>query len=685
MPRLIKLAAGLLPACFLLSLTGCDEGLRAEQTGTIQLSAPSFVIPKKVPGEMAEQSITVRNVGSGVLRLINFTGQFGSEFDLYWSRGDEAQQRRGIEDGRNYFPDAIDLAPEETMRLHLTYLARQPIVPRGRITVETNDRSNRNLAIPIEGAESGAELSVMPTAIDFGRVRAGDEAEEVLVATNFGQTTLIIDDMTINGSQDFKLSIGGVNPAENPIILQDPDQDGQPGLSPNRTIEITIRYAPPVSGPDDGELSITSNSIVPITNIPLTANGSSPCIQVVPDRIDFGAGLLGGLNPRPLTIESCGLEPLRIDALRLEAGHEAFSIADDTVPALPLRLPAATLSEEQQENPGHNLVVQFTPDEEIAYGGSLFIESNDPYTPVIEVPLNGRGSQNECPEARVTQEEYLVAPLDVITLDGSASTDADAPDGRPIRYEWTVIQRPTGSTAAPVESFTDPVRPQEGGPSDDSATPTAEFFVDIAGEYLIELTVTDRLGAMAPSDPCPQPGSRVRIVAEPLADIHVQLLWTTPRDSDDDDMGADVDLHLGHPARMGWFDALYDCYYVNPRPDWGIPNQFADDPSLDIDDIGGGGPENINLDNPESTQRLGGPYDVGAHYFRASMANFGGGDYGTSIATVRIYLAGELAYEGEKELRETNDFWEVGSIVWTDDEQRFLEIDRVFESSPFGQ
>ena len=135
---------------------------------------------------------------------------------------------------------------------------------------------------------------------------------------------------------------------------------------------------------------------------------------------------------------------------------------------------------------------------------------------------------------------------------------------------------------------------------------------------------------------------------------------------------------------MGWFDPIYDCYYQNPRPDWGIPSQFADDPSLDIDDIGTGGPENINLNRPVNTQQLGGSYDVGAHYFRASRANFGGGEYGTSIATVRVYLEGDLAYEGEKELRATNDFWEVGSIVWTDDERRFLEIDRVFEASPFG-
>ena len=143
----------------------CDEGLRAEQTGTVQLSAPSFVIPKKVPGETAEQSIDVRNVGTGILRIINIDGQFGSEYDLYWTRADEEQQRRGIEDGQSYFPDAIDIAPEEQITLHLVYLARMH-VPRGRIVLEQT--IGNRVAIPIVGAESGAE-SVMPTVIDFGR------------------------------------------------------------------------------------------------------------------------------------------------------------------------------------------------------------------------------------------------------------------------------------------------------------------------------------------------------------------------------------------------------------------------------------------------------------------------------------------------------------------------------------
>ena len=190
-------------------------------------------------------------------------------------------------------------------------------------------------------------------------------------------------------------------------------------MASNSGFEITIKYATELAGPDEGELLIRSNSIAAVTTVPIRANSEEPCIQVTPDRIDFGAGLLGGFNPRPLTIQSCGMEPLRIDALRLEATADVFGIDPESLPQLPLRVPAADPALPASEFPTRNLVVHFTPEEEIAYGGSLFVDSNDPYTPTLEVPLNGRGSQNECPNARVTTEEFFVAPLDVVTLDGA--------------------------------------------------------------------------------------------------------------------------------------------------------------------------------------------------------------------------------------------------------------------------
>ena len=294
-----------------------------------------------------------------------------------------------------------------------------------------------------------------------------------------------------------------------------------------------------------------------------------------------------------------------------------------------------------------------------------------PCPPGLEcIPTPGRddvfrcGRPNQCPLPRVVQSNFSARPLDVVLLDGEPSVDSDGADGRPIRYEWVLISRPDGSVAPLVEEFNDPFRPADGGSEDDPTTPRVQFFVDLAGTYVIELRVMDDQGLSTPSEDCPGPAARVRISALPDEDIHLQLVWDTPSDSNQtDEFGSDMDLHLLHPNGDSWFRTPWDCHYGATNPDWGIQGQDSDDPSLDIDDINGAGPENINLDNPQDTDVLGRPYRVAVHYYR-SNAERSNLEYGPSTATLRVYLGGDLVEEYIRQLRATNDLWEVVNINW---------------------
>ena len=98
----------------------------------------------------------------------------------------------------------------------------------------------------------------------------------------------------------------------------------------------------------------------------------------------------------------------------------------------------------------------------------------------------------------------------------------DGPSVRPVSYEWVVVSRPDGSTAQPVERFFNPPT-RDGGEADDQSTPTAQFFVDLAGEYVFNLVVTDDLGFSAPSNTCPQQEVAVVVNSLPDEDIHVEL------------------------------------------------------------------------------------------------------------------------------------------------------------------
>ena len=235
-------------------------------------------------------------------------------------------------------------------------------------------------------------------------------------------------------------------------------------------------------------------------------------------------------------------------------------------------------------------------------------------------------------------------------------------------YHWTVVDRPDGSVSVPLESFNDDRRPADGGPADDITTPRAKFFVDLAGRYTIELRVVDELGT---SSCPPQAVATVQIESVPDKDLHIQLVWSTPADPDEtDSSGTDVDLHLRHErAADGWGPAAgkWDCYFENKTPDWGEQGNVVDNPTLDIDDRNGAGPENINLSDPE----IGVTYNVGVIYFRP---NTGFGIEGMELAdypafaTIRLYAQGELLSEFvNKKLTEPYQLWDVVNVRWCED------------------
>lgn len=241
--------------------------------------------------------------------------------------------------------------------------------------------------------------------------------------------------------------------------------------------------------------------------------------------------------------------------------------------------------------------------------------------------------------------ELSVIPLDVIDCTADGSFD---PGGGEVRFAWSVVDRPEGSTSMP--------RLEE-------APGTMSFFVDLAGRYELELDAVDADGRR-----CEEPATVV-LTSGCCEDLHVQLVWHTPSDPDESDSdGTDLDLHLLH-SNGCWGDPIWDLGAGNLEPDWGTPGRTDDDPSLDVDDTDGAGPENANLHNPE--------YDT---TYRIGVAYRGEHGFGASTAIVRVYLFGVLVYEGERVLEAVGDFWEVASIDWPTG--AVTVIDRVSQGAP---
>ena len=235
-------------------------------------------------------------------------------------------------------------------------------------------------------------------------------------------------------------------------------------------------------------------------------------------------------------------------------------------------------------------------------------------------------------------EGEVVEPQTILHLSASPGPAAAQPLAA---YEWSVVQ-PAGS----VSTFV---------PSAHVANPA--FEANVAGTYEFTLRVWDQDGVEAPA-----PATHLVYVIASDA-VHVELLWDTPGDPDQSDegpdAGADLDLHFAQadllPAEAApWFDAVFDCYWFNPSPMWASPDPgIDDDPHLDRDDTDGAGPENLNLAGPSE----GATYRIAAHYW----SDHG---FGTSYATLRVYLAGELVYERADVALEPHDLWDVGALSW---------------------
>lgn len=279
----------------------------------------------------------------------------------------------------------------------------------------------------------------------------------------------------------------------------------------------------------------------------------------------------------------------------------------------------------------------FTPDKVGIYVLEFTATDSDGFSSSCQIRVDVAPSPPlaQCPDTIRT------TPLSTVRLTASAIADSD------IRaYQWSLVDKPAGSAATELM----PANARE-----------TSFTPDVAGEYRVRLTLTDSLGATGTCETI--------ILAVNAEGLRVEVFWNAPDRSCDTRSppcdATDVDLHLLRPMGSEWFDGADDCYYANCTGGglaWGDIGPL-DDPRLDIDDVEGFGPENINLERPAP-----GVYRVGVHMFDTDSF---GGAFSSAATVVNIYCgAGSLtpvATFGPVVLRggssgNGNDFWRVADV-----------------------
>jgi hypothetical protein len=242
---------------------------------------------------------------------------------------------------------------------------------------------------------------------------------------------------------------------------------------------------------------------------------------------------------------------------------------------------------------------------------------------MIDDDCDGSTDEGVCSAPVVMCPSGLTAQvLSTVTLSGSGSD----PDGGAVTYRWTVTGRPAGSASNPTSP----------------TSASTNFYLDASGTYTLQLCVTDNEGVTS----C----CTTSVVSTPPGVLHVELQW--------DQAWGDADLHLLNVTRTppdGWW-TVDDDYFANPTPDWGPAGATAN-PTLDVDDRDGFGPENITItQSPQS-----GTYNIAVHNY----CGYSAGGSGPMTATVRVYCMGALVatYSGVH-IDRTDDWVTVARVTW---------------------
>lgn len=447
-------------------------------------------------------------------------------------------------------------------------------------------------------------VAFTPT-VDFGGVVVLYDAEAKATVGNVSRAPLTITSISFGDDADgvYTLSYEGTLPIE---------------LGEEETLDVNLGFEPATYIDYNRNLIIGSDDPdTPQLFIPLSGSGVDgpiPDIALSPGSVDFGLITAGTRTQKFFTMTNEGEGPLTITGMRID-GAASFSFPSAS--AVPFDIgPGATTT----------VIVEYAPTAEGGDNARAVIESNDPDEGSSEVVLLGNGGGDfQYPIAQIECPSGAVAPPITVPMDGRRSSD---PLGGELTYQWEVIGRPAGSRG-------DMLSPND---------PYTEVFADIAGEWTVQLEVTNEIGLTSEPATC-------TFTAVPEDNVHVEMSW--------DSGSTDLDLHLIQ-AGFTPFDIRGDCHYCNPNPEWGESGGF-DDPVLALDDTTGFGPENIQLDSPYP-----GDYEVFVHFWSDSRAD----RTIPVIATVKVWINGVLEHEESKAM-DRYDMWEVGFVRYNDDEQGF--------------
>ncbi len=537
----------------------------------------------------------------------------------------------------------------------------------------------------------GAPKAVVPNLVELGTAKLGEATPKKFNITNAGEAPLLVSklDITPNNGKPIEVEIGGKTYKGGSVAVFEPPIS----VDPQKSEPVIVTYTATSPAPYQDVIHVWTNDKGGTKkdgrhSVSVLANQKVPCLKIIPaTQVNFGFVPIGTEGSRKVILQSCGDADVRVTGLDLgDDKDDIFKLNTADVKGLGGKPVSEDNAIVLKTNEQVTVEVLCSPEEEkkdkdgkpAAYTASIGVADNT-IQQDKKIALSCWGTKTNCPTpVIVSQEGEEIIPQQELNLVGAQSFAG--PNQKVDKWKWTVLKQPKGSGD---HKFW----PNAGAPDVKFGAKTSKdgtdyITVNIAGEYVFQLEVWDDAG----NEGCV--AAKQTILVIPDQAIHVELLWDTPGDLDKLDSGlgngSDMDLHFAHPSAAAskicktpaemcgvnpckcqddldkdgkadpWFHGLYDVFWFNAAPNWGSQDPTVqDNPTLDLDDTDGWGPENLNLKEPENNK----VYRVGVHYWDNH-------DYGDSTANVRIYILGVLKADMTSTVMSECDFWWVKDIEW---------------------
>ncbi len=236
------------------------------------------------------------------------------------------------------------------------------------------------------------DIDVLPIALNFGDVEAGQSKPLTLVIANRGKALLTVSGIS-SSNEVFKASSTTL------------------AIAPGDSQRVTVTFTPTAAGAQSGALTITSDDPdEQSVKVVLNGNGTAPVfpkIEVFPTVINFGAVTIGQTKTATIEVTNKGGGTLRV-------ANIVFSSQDFSVDATSFSLKAGEKK---------SLTITFAPSKATNVNETLDIPSDDPDNKFLQVPLRATVRQSTAGPALSVQ----VNTLDFGQVDFGRGMDLNLP------------------------------------------------------------------------------------------------------------------------------------------------------------------------------------------------------------------------------------------------------------------